>query len=416
MVAKEGSTESLDLWDCDSLSGGSGIPLIQNDLESIPKERQSSSTCTFEMSEGASSSEPHKQDRGWNLYCLLLGQGIALCAASANASSFTLEYHLGVSLPLFNMTIMYFLLSFHLRHPRRKKGESHETMQPTTIHHHRLPCTMLQLHIPWWNYLLISILDVEANYMTLLSFRYTSLTSTTLLGSLTVPSTMVFCRLLGLATKFRGAHYMGVCLCLLGGTMTVWSDLGTGSEAGPVTTQHSYVGDILACCAALLYGLGDSVAEYSIKHIDRVEYLGMIGLFGSMLCAVQFVCWERDELWTVLTETDSQVLMQVLVTIVWYILSVWVFYVSVTYFLTTADATLLTLSLQTSSLWSILFSVLVSRQAPPALFYFAVVLVFSGVVCYELGSSRGKRDHTAVNDETALLRTNEPPCYDTVDF
>jgi solute carrier family 35 protein F1/2 len=342
---------------------------------------------------------------------LLCGQAVTISAASSNASSFTLQHNLGVLLPIFQLAIMYIILSSYLFREKGKQG--HEDQQQRLVANeekgvvgYTLPFTGIRLRIPWWIYLCMSILDVEANYMVLLSFQFTSLTSTTLLGSLTVPSVMFFSRHV-LARVFRTPHYVGVCLCLLGGTMTIWSDLGGGETPG--MRPNSYIGDILAIGAALLYGLGDTVAEYAIKHIDRNEYLGMLGLFGFLISGIQFAVLEREALMHLIFDTTPTKQWQALGTMIWYIASLLFYYVSATYFLTRSDATLLNLSLQTSSLWACLFSVFADRAAPPLVFYMALLLVASGVCVYELA---GKTTGISSQDLSTCVESDKLTCGD----
>jgi len=364
-----------------------------------------------------------KEQRRWQV--LLFGQAIAIAAASVNASSYTLEYNLGVVLPIFQMSIMYMILTSYLcccrddddeeEEGEDKLRDAHdETSVGTCAPQHSpsaaytLPLLKLKLRIPWWIYFLISLLDVEANYMVLLSLRFTSLTSTTLLGSLTVPSVMICSRFL-LARIFSLHHYIGVCLCLLGGTAMVWSDLGGGNDQVDDERTHSYVGDLLAICAALLYGLGDTVAEYAIKHINRAEYLGMLGLFGFLISSLQFVLVEWNALLEFVWYTAPTRQGQVVATMVWYIASLVFYYVAASYFLTRSDATLLNLSLQTTSLWACVFSVMTDGAVPPAVFFAAVALVTLGVCVYEIGGKAvpavDEEDTSSDDDESEKLKS-----------
>lgn len=360
---------------------------------------------------------------------LLIGQLIALVASSMNAASYTLNQHFGLETQFFQMFWMYLLLSLHLFMSMRKELTSTTTSQETP---YTLPGTRIRLHVPWWIYMAMSLLDVLPNFLTLLSFRYTSLTSTTLLGSLTVPSTMFFSRHL-LAKLFSTRHYLGVCLCLAGGILTVWSDVDDdyhhGSSGGgsdhQQQQQHSlmYIGDLLAVAGALLYGLGDTVAEYAIKHIDRNEYLGMLGVFGILFSACLSFLTERTAVQDLLfhtgsTSTGSSTIMiqwQVVATLLWYVASVYVYYVTEASFLKDHDATLLNLCMQASNLWAILFSVVAYQDLPPALFYVALVLVVTGVVVYERHGG-GSSDPKAVllSDEEGSLEV-EPLCAGEAD-
>lgn len=326
-------------------------------------------------------------------FALLFGQLIALLASSMNAASFTLNQHFGLDTQFFQMFWLYLLLSLHL-FVRKERPPSTDPSEAS----YTLPGTRIRLRIPWWIYLIISILDVFPNFMTLLSLRYTSLTSTTLLGSLTVPSTMFFSRHI-LAKVFTPYHYAGVCLCLAGGILTIWSDVDdvgvddvvNDPAAGALVTAsyYPYVGDLLAVAAALAYGLGDTIAEYSIKHVDREEYLGMLGVYGVLFTGLTFPWLERDSVHHLFYTMPAAIKWQALATLGWYVASVLFYYMSEAYFLVASDATLLNLSLQTSNLWVILFSVVAYQDLPPAVFYLAVALVVTGVFVYEKGGGGG---------------------------
>lgn len=373
--------------------------------------------CTVSTSEEdvQSSTRPKAGQLGhWQV--LLLGQGIALVAASANACSFTLIYNLGVQIPMTELFITYALLALiHVRQMLRKRHKTEVSMTmgrhyvqgrvtplattSTTLiptsENNLLPGSRIKLHVPWWVYTIVSLLDVLANFSTLLSFRYTSLTSTSLLGSLTIPSVMVVSWLL-LGRIFSTNHYVGVALCLVGGIMTVWLDSsssnsshGDGQSGTTTTSAPTFFGDALAIVAALLYGLGDSLAEYSIKHMDRVEYLFMIGLCGACITGIHVPFVEGHQLYHLVMETSATRQLQALTGIVFYVTGLILYYISATIFLVHADATLLVLSLQATQFWAILFSVVAEHHPPAPLFFVAVVLVVSGVFLYEMTNDAG---------------------------
>jgi solute carrier family 35 protein F1/2 len=345
---------------------------------------------------------------------LLFGQFIALVAASGNAFSFTLIYTLGIEIPLLVMNLTYFVLALsflqRVRHDSLKdEGADQQERR------YKLPFSSITIHVPWWVYVLIAFLDVEANFLILMSFRYTSLTSTTLLGSLMIPSVMVISWLL-LSRQFRVPHFLGVALCIVGGTMTVFID-GDQSHS---RQQHSYLGDFLAIAAALLFGLGDTVAEYSIKHIDRCEYLLMLGLFGFILTAIQFPLLEGSALVSLLTSAPVSTQIQAGIVVVLCVTALSFFYVSATLFLVHGDATLLVLSLQATQFWAIVFSFAAEGHAPSPWFFVAALLVVTGVFIYELWGGQQELPPSMtpdnVDEEKSLLRSTlaKPATYCTV--
>lgn len=323
---------------------------------------------------------------GTKLSAIVSSQLIALFAASANAASSTLVNKRCITTQFAQMIPMYALLSLQLaaRPDNSDRSEDCLLSQKEGI---------LPLHLPWWIFLIISVFfDVFPNFLVLRSICYTSLPSVTLLGALSVPSTMIFSKVL-LNRTFRPHQYVGVCLCILGGCLTIWcdhghpksvTDLATSGEE--LTDDASYLmkiwGDLLVVSSAFVYGLGDVVAEQAIKQIDQNEYLGMIGLFGFIQSVIAAALCESQEI-TKLLRMPSTVQLQTSFILLWYTTSVYAYYRAVAYFLMTSDATLLNLSGQASNVWVILFSVMMYRFMPSALFFLALLLVVWGVFAYE---------------------------------
>ncbi|KAL7565341.1 hypothetical protein ACA910_014620 [Epithemia clementina (nom. ined.)] len=232
-------------------------------------------------------------------YCIALvfGQCIAVLASSTNAASYSLSSRHNVNTQFFQLFLMYILLSTHLIWRKPNEGSFMQTNNIDATNtddiatQHMLPFTNLRLKVPWWIYLIMSILDVFPNYLALFSYRYTSLTSATLLGSLAAPATMLFSKFI-LARVYKGHHFFGVALCIMGGSLTIWSDFDDESNSN----SHSYIGDTLAIASALLYGFGDTAGEFFVKNIDRFEYLGMLGVFGTILTGMSFPFLEMGDI------------------------------------------------------------------------------------------------------------------------
>jgi solute carrier family 35, member F1/2 len=307
--------------------------------------------------------------------------------------------------------------------------------------------TSIRLRLPWWKYLVMSILDVLPNVLVLLSFKYTSLTNSILLGSLCVPSVMFFSRIL-LKTTFFCHQYMGVLLCVLGGALIVYSDVSGTADSGVVdaidvldasasgglvasdagmsevassTTadnwSYLYYGDLIAIAASLIYGLDDTLSEYLVKNVDRVEYVGMIGFMGMILSAIACVTIEAEALMELLSwETILQ--PGVFGNLVWFALANAAFYIMGSYFLVVSDATMLELSLQTTNLWAILFSIVAYQIFPSVFFYVASGVMVMGVVLYELGGcgSHAEEDGCETCIEAIELRLSSSPIKAKIEF
>lgn len=356
---------------------------------------------------------------------LIFGQFVTLVATSMNSSSYVLEYGMHRIFPMFLLFNSYVVLTMHLFWSVNKNEDQSlksmamsEEANENETQYYQLPFTSLKLRTPWYYYFFLSCLDIIPNYLTLLAMNKTSFTSATLLGSLTIPSTMIFCRLL-LGKEYRLMHYVGVILCIVGGVVTIFTDKVTiTSSDGAANHPHSYFGDILAILASFGYGVGDACAEFWSKHVDREEYLGMIGLFGAIATFTASFLFERNALLDLLM-ADIETILKTLGVITWYILSLVAYYVFASLFLVKSDATLLNLSLQTSNFWAVFFSIEVFREVPDLHFYISIFMVISGVFVYELygndETEQLKSPDNSIPDESTPLnnqdRYERPPHY-----
>lgn len=51
--------------------------------------------------------------------------------------------------------------------------------------------------------------------------------------------------------------------------------------------ENKLIGDLLVLGGATLYGISNVCEEYIVRNLSRVEFLGMIGLFGSFFSGIQ---------------------------------------------------------------------------------------------------------------------------------
>mmetsp|Transcript_8419 Transcript_8419/g.18997 ORF Transcript_8419/g.18997 Transcript_8419/m.18997 type:complete len:475 (-) Transcript_8419:3194-4618(-) len=351
------------------------------------------------------------------LFCF--GQSISLGLALVSSASSTIEAEFGVVIPLTMSGIVYSVLALHLlgeRNGRASCGVGRATSDETQKEDGggnvecnygdcgdancddtsaSTPIRPGMLRVPWWNYFIVAFLDVQANFIFMQAFRYTSLTSAQLLSSLAVPSAMLFSFLI-LHRDFRMRQFVGATTCIVGGLVMVLSDSsrrnGTGSGSDDRYNQlhpHSLLGDAFAVLGAVLYGLTDTIAEHFVKNVSRREYLGMLGLFGAIISCVQATVFERSALHALFNgaNTTATYLGEILSVVAWYVICLVYVYVGFSYFLEVADVTLLILSLQTSQLWASLFSIVVQQVAPYPSFYIATAFMVGGVFIYEYEDS-----------------------------
>lgn len=379
--------------------------------------------------------------RDWII--LVFGQGIALSLACCSISSAQLQNMSGIAhMPLFQVSFGYFFLHFHVYFLNRNnvKNVQHvvECMENSSKeelcsvstkvtslvvddnnnekkkHERSFSFWNVKLHSSWYYYALVAFLDVQANYFVVLSFRYTAVIHSTILTSISVISVMASSRLI-LDKTFQMRHFLGAILCVIGASCVISLDVSlpqsTGSfSSGSGSGGSTCIGDLFAVVAALLFGLNDCLAEYTIQHSTPDEYLAMMGVFGFLFSFCESLIFEHVPLrhfcimvlkctgWYHGNDDDDDDddyheeqqhinLFAIFTLWAWYIVTFYTFYASASRFLRIADATLLSLSLQTSNLWTMIFSVFVQDFTISPTFLCSVAMILFGVWLYEQGPS-----------------------------
>jgi solute carrier family 35 protein F1/2 len=335
----------------------------------------------------------------------VLGQLISFFVAGTGVFSTVLS-NAGVDIPTSQSSINYVLLLIYLAFRFRAVGWS----------------KTWQLKVPWWRYALLALVDVEANYLVVKAYRYTSITSIMLIDCWTIPCVMAMSYFF-LRRRFLWRHIVGVGLCIAGLSVLVVSDWlqavppaaapsGAGGggnhtarmlrdglessdlwwlpphgsppflQAGPRllaaddAPSSNVIGDLLCFAGATLYAISNVGQEALVKSYDRTEFLAMLGVFGSLINAVQLLALERGELaaisWTPATAGC----------VLGFALFLFAMYTLTSFFLQGSDSTLFNLSLLTSDLWAILAAVFFFDADLHPLYFLALALIVVGLLLY----------------------------------
>nr|XP_054510351.1 solute carrier family 35 member F2 [Agelaius phoeniceus] len=145
----------------------------------------------------------------------------------------------------------------------------------------------------WWKYIIVGLADVEANYTIVKAYQYTNLTSVQLLDCFGIPVLMALSWFL-LRARYKMIHFVAVAICLLGVATMVGADILAGREEGE--GSDVVIGDVLVLLAASLYAISNVGEEYIVKNLSRVEFLGMVGLFGTIISGLQLAIVEHKEI------------------------------------------------------------------------------------------------------------------------
>ncbi|XP_039684147.1 2,3-dimethylmalate lyase isoform X1 [Medicago truncatula] len=82
----------------------------------------------------------------------------------------------------------------------------------------------------WYYYILLGLVDVEANFLVVKAYQYTSLTSVMLPDCWSIPCVMLLTWIF-LKTKYRFKKITGVIVCIAGLVLVVFSDVHAGDRA-----------------------------------------------------------------------------------------------------------------------------------------------------------------------------------------
>jgi solute carrier family 35 protein F1/2 len=359
---------------------------------------------------------------------LALGQILSLCLAVSGALGSSLEFQCNISIPTLQVALIYLSLaifmfpclpSLHQRHNSLigtddaygNEGttvhvdENHSTIISTTTGTPLEPQSIPRHYIfgkPIYGslrlYCLMAFLDVEANYFIILAYRYTTLTSISILDALAIPSAMIWSILI-LGRRYTQIHVIGVLVSILGMSINVMHDYEMDNDDND-SIPFKVKGDVLAILGAILYGLNDTLTERIVKiHNGSQEYLAMLGIIAFGICCIQSLILEQDSIRTLIYHQDTftcsttQSTLLLLASAIFGFLS----YFGMSQFLIKSEAALLNLSLLTGDLWAALFVVEAQSIALSVQFWIALVLIVLGVIIYEFPSWKS---HNALEEET----------------
>ncbi|KAI4492407.1 PREDICTED: solute carrier family 35 member F2-like isoform X1 [Polistes canadensis] len=241
-----------------------------------------------------------------------------------------------------------------------------------------------------WRYLLLALIDVEACTLITSSHQFTSLASIQLLDCVAIPVALALsCLVLGV--RYRMVHIVGVSICLMGVGCLVWA--GIHDNKDPASTgKNQLVGDMLCLGGAVLFSITTVLQELAVKTVDIIEYLGMIGFFGTILSCMQIAILERLQI-----ESFQWDNVHVITFLMTYCIIQFVFFSLVPVVLDESGATALQLALLTADSFNILSGMLIHQYKFHALYFVSYTLIMTGIYIYAIKrtpmSSNSRRQH-----------------------
>lgn len=274
-----------------------------------------------------------------------LGQVLALLIALTATSSTTLARQ-GNSFPTLQSALNYGLLALVygivivVKIHRKQGGEStHERASLITRNRHLLK----QLQ-SFWMFAVLAFLDVEANALVVLSYRYTSITSVMLLDCWSIPVTLALTRIFGLA-KYRRGHYIGAALSVAALFLLIATD-ARFQNADSAPLHRPILGDFLVLFGSFIYSCSNVMQEHMLFDVSVEKILFGMGVFGFLLSCVQGLLFEMKSAMLAAWSLSS------LATVGIYVLSMFGFYSLVPLQLSLGGAAMLNISLLGSDIWT----------------------------------------------------------------
>lgn len=292
-----------------------------------------------------------------------VGQVLALCITATNTFSELLA-GLNTNIPafqtLFNyvlLTIIYLTVSLVRYGPRK------------------------YLRILWrdgWKYFILSFLDVEGNYFTVLAYRYTNLLSAQLLNFWSIVCVVLISFFL-LKVRYKPFQIVGILVCCGGMGLLLASDHMTGSNGGPA--ENMVKGDLFGLLGATFYGMSNVFEEWFVSRRPMYEVLSFMGVFGILINGVQAAIFDRGSF---ASATWNGAVAGYLVG---YTLALTIFYSLAPLILRMASAAFFDISLLTGNFWGVIIGIHVFGFAIHYLYPVAFVLIIAGLAVYFLAGS-----------------------------
>ncbi|XP_078181851.1 uncharacterized protein LOC144575539 isoform X2 [Carex rostrata] len=306
------------------------------------------------------------------IYLLFLGQIISFSLAVTSFTS-SLIANLGTDAPLTQSFFTYLSLSL--------------VYAPILLYHRR------KLLVPLYWYIGLAFVDVQANFLVVKAYQYSSITSVTLLDCWTIPWVMILTWIV-LKTRYSVWQFIGAGICVVGLVLVLFSDAGVSSGGGG---SRPLLGDALVIAGTLCYALSNVTEEYCVKKKDRVEVVAMLGVFGVLISALQISIFEKK----ILEEVKWTPTMISL--FAGFAASTFLFYNIVPFVLQMSGATLFNLSLLTSDMWAVLIRVFFYHQQVDWLYYLAFGVVAIGLIIYSLNEHNLHFTTSVENDQATVI-------------
>ncbi|KAK5649924.1 hypothetical protein RI129_000953 [Pyrocoelia pectoralis] len=250
-----------------------------------------------------------------------------------------------------------------------------------------------------WRYILLCLIDVQANTLMNTAHQFTTLSSIQLLGCVAIPVALALsCLVLGV--RYRMVHILAISVCLMGIGCLVWANTTDTKFTG----KNQLVGDMLCLGGAVLFAIVTVLQELAVKKTDVVEFLGLLGLFGSIVSGLQMVILEKQELLT-----DSWKQYTNILTL--FSISQFIFCILSCIFLQNMGTTALHLSLLSGNFYTLITGTVLLNYKCHALYFLSYLLTMVGVYIYVIKPTPFAAQYLPSDSQRIRNVSNRPECH-----
>jgi solute carrier family 35, member F1/2 len=247
------------------------------------------------------------------------------------------------------------------------------------------------IKLPVYLYVVLALLDVEANFLAVLAYQYTDITSVLLLNSLTIPWVVLLSYfLLNKRYTLRQMAAVGVCIGGLG--LVVLSDTLRGRwDTVEGEYPKAWIGDLICVGSSLLYAMQNVLQEYMLKRLgtsafaSNKEYLGMLGLCGFVISNVQWLIVEREGLVQMGSDLWTSYVIGYFIGFSFTMLTL---YLLLSWYIGKYDASVFNMSILTCGVYGLLLEFAQGKSSVRSgsdwMYILAYVLIVCGVLCYSI--------------------------------
>jgi len=334
---------------------------------------------------------------------LLLGQIVALLISVTGIVNTQLYEEYSVEAPCIMTALVYTLLFLVCTVPylyRISRSETNlETLRNRVTTKESIRAIIL--------YFILAVIDVQANWVIVKAYAYTTLLYAQVLDATIIPMAMVL-SYFALKSRFIPFHYLGAILCLVGSTILCFTPKLAPCEKETLNTteiisdtddssddsSNMLLGNCLVILASLGYASSNVLQEYMVKTRPKTgiaEVRAAFGAFGPLVIGVQM--FATREIWDEISyfENTENLAGAIGMVAVYGVVMVCLYFIMPILF-QEASAVFVNLSSLTADIYAVVWGLLLFGKCISWLYAVGFVIIDCGIVAYNLRKVDVARD------------------------